>query len=401
MYIEDLLLTLCNRNYLGHYVNSGVRTNNFDSPVITSLGNQILMNNGLTEKQFNLAVKLCKKYYQQLNSFYKTDILEYITSPTNRIPLRTFSQERAVRVVTVENVKYFELKFPYDRELIEKLRNFKHTNKHSHAIWNDNSKTWRMSYDEGSLAFIMEELTGYAYDDDTVRFVEQYKQVLSNFEQHVIILTKKDQRYIVNHKFGYETTDLLESLVNARKYQIPVIDDSVIKEIDDLPVDDITKVMLAMPTNYSFQTNKKKYSNALVLNSMLVHNEPLGIVLNEGTSSQTLVDWIYAIQEAGIEIEQVGVFFRQENNTPNQRFFNSVIKEYKLNKPVSQNLKVYILGPKYNKSLIKEGVKLRYFICDDHTVTAHHNMQLMLSNSMLTLYHLDQEKAIGETTVVL
>jgi hypothetical protein len=156
-----------------------------------------------------------------------------------------------------------------------------------------------------------------------------------------------------------------------------------------------------MPDTYSFQTEKTKIDHQALLNCMLVHDEPIGIVLNENTSGETLAQWVEAAQNAGVSLDDIGVFFRQENTNNNQRMFNAMIKEYKLNKPVAKNLKIYFLGPKYNKSLIKEKVVLRYFICDEHYVSTHHNMLLMLTNALLKVYYLSQDKKLGDEFVVL
>lgn len=172
-------------------------------------------------------------------------------------------------------------------------------------------------------------------------------------------------------------------------------------EIDSLVVSDLTKVILAMPESYSFQTLKSKFDVRDVLESVLLYNEPIGILMNEAVHSQDLVNWVNAAADLGISTDQIGVFFRQENSSPNQKFFNSMIKEFQLNKPVSKDLRIYFLGPKYNKSLIKEGVSLRYFICDNHYVTAHHNMQVMLTNALLKVYHLSEEKKLGDDVVVM
>ena len=387
---------------MGHYVNTGVRVNMFDQSVVESLSNQILMNNGFTEKQMALAIKLCKKYHQQLEVHYRNSVDQYLDSPQNRIPLRVFKTDRTVKVVNTQFGKMFEVQFPYDRMLIEKLRGFKAHNKNSHAQWNDAVKNWHLSFDENSIKFIMAELPGFTFDETLTSFIEEYNKICSNFTNHVIMLTKKDGRYVTtNLKNGIEEENILTALVEARHKQIPVISDEVISDLNNTTASSITKSILSQPDKYLFQSDKRLHHDVDILNGMLVFNRPIGIVMNSSCTSANLLKWVDTVTAAGIDLSEVGVFFRQENSSPEQKEFNNLIKKLKLNKPVSKDLKIFFLGPKYNKSLLKEGVALRYFICDDHHVTAHHNMQTMLQNSLLTVYHLAHEQKLGDQCVVL
>jgi hypothetical protein len=387
---------------MGNYVNSGIKTNNFDSPVITSLSNQVLMNNGFTEKQNALANKLCRKYLQQLNTYFKQDITQFLDNPANKISLRVFSQERSIKIATADHVKYFEIKFPYDRMMIEKLRSFKNNNQFSYSVWNDAAKTWRLSFDEGSMKFILENLSDYSRDEETESLFNQYNDIYKTFKDHIPMLVKNDSVYtFTNTKFGIETDDLTTALTELRKRQFTVIDDNVLHEIEDLPVSDITKVMLAMPETVSFQTKKDKLDHAEILKTVLVHDAPVGIVMTDTATPESLTAWIDAANSLGITTEQMGVYFRQENTSPNQKQFNSIIKEHLLNKPVTKSLRIYFLGTKYNKSLLKEGINLRYYILDDHYVSAHHNMQVMLTNALLKVYYLTQDKQLGDDVVVM
>lgn len=387
---------------MGHYVNTGVRVSMFDQSVVESLSNQILMNNGFTEKQMALAIKLCKKYHQQLQVHFRISVSHNLDSPQNRIPLRVFKTEKTVKVVTTQLGKMFEVQFPYDRILIEKMRSFKAHYKNSHAQWNDAVKNWHLSFDETSIKFIIEELSGFTFDDTLTTFIEEYNKICSNFANHVIMLTKKDGQYVTtNLKNGIEEENILTALVEARHKQIPVISDEVISDLGNTSVSSITKSILGNPDKYLFQSDKRLHRDLDILNGMLMFNRPIGVVMNSNCTSSDLLKWVDTVTAAGIDLSEVGVFFRLENSTPEQKEFNNLIKQLKLNKPVSKDLKIFFLGPKYNKSLLKEGVALRYFICDDHQVTAHHNMQTMLQNSLLTIYHLAHEKKLGDHFVIL
>lgn len=120
----------------------------YDVQVIESMCNQALTGQALTERQGELACKIILKYKRQL--LQKGVDVSPVESPQWRTPLRKmdYSQRAYIQDDTII------LKFPFNNQLIDSVREFTKTSQGS-AKWNKDNKSWDIALTEYNLVWVV------------------------------------------------------------------------------------------------------------------------------------------------------------------------------------------------------------------------------------------------------
>lgn len=89
----------------------------YDEPIVESMANQLSKGTGLTDRQSVLAHKIVVKYRRQwATAGY--DVSDHVETPKFKLPIRQVDRRRIIDIVD----DAIEIKFPYDQDLISRLR---------------------------------------------------------------------------------------------------------------------------------------------------------------------------------------------------------------------------------------------------------------------------------------
>lgn len=404
MYIEDLFLL-----FSGHSVNPygmpvmSVRVGLYETQLVSSLGDQISRGTALTEKQSKLVLKLLHKYRDQIKHHHNIDVPPILVNPQFKKPLRTSDVVKRASVITKNGKKYISLSFPYIESLVADIKKFHYDGANqsmSSSKWDPDERAWLLSLDENNIKFCIETIDrmSFQYDEEFQTYIDQYKDIVSNFEDYIPMIKKVDNIYsTVNLKNEETFDDPAQALINARKLQIKVIDDEVLSDFEELNLSTLEKLVLKTTDEDDFFVPTKDFSRADMLRTVLHYNEPTAIIVHDSITENQLKEWVHAFAIAGIDLAKVGVMFRRKNDNPAATFFNNAIKDYGLNKPVEADLQFMFVNSKYPKSLIKEGKVAKMFINDNVYVNAHYTLKTLQSSGLLTLWYAENPKYVGET----
>jgi hypothetical protein len=158
MNIENLIICL--------WKNGQATVKPYDYKFIESIGTKLSYDQeGLTEKQANLARKILKKNITVLNNEYRKDVTNYIDNPTYKYPIRFIDSARKINLIK-ENGKNTKiiLKFPYDEDIITLIRTRKKF--FFDSIWNSDEKNWEFSFQHEVIRFCKELVDLYKFDYD-------------------------------------------------------------------------------------------------------------------------------------------------------------------------------------------------------------------------------------------
>ena len=156
MYIEDLVGRIANS---GQYIfENSISTHAFDRPIIDSLAQA----SAYTEKQRALALRLVTKYATQLTTALKIDVQSLLINPSFKNTIRILNNAKQITLGESADEKYIAVKFPYNEELVNVIKNFKKgivSFNPKYITWDNNEKAWHFELNEQHLLFLS-NLTG-------------------------------------------------------------------------------------------------------------------------------------------------------------------------------------------------------------------------------------------------
>jgi hypothetical protein len=180
-------------NILGN-TRSQISLARYDVDIISSLYQQVAVRRlGLTEKQAKLAQHLIVKYERQLknNGIELPDSLDEF-----RLPIRKVSNIYSVGIDHA--AKKFEVKFPYNTDLISKFRATK-TSDDISAIFDPDKKAWMFSMTEHNLNFIKATCSEkqFVYDEEVTALFNEILKIEEN--PYKIELTDVDGKLTISN----------------------------------------------------------------------------------------------------------------------------------------------------------------------------------------------------------
>lgn len=390
-YIED---------YVAHFVSYSIRFSNFDEKIANSLGLQCFENKPFTAKQADVALRLLKKYKSQFITQGYTQISEILENPVYKFPFRVVDNQKLVYID--HGIKKFRLKFPFDQDLVTKIRGINGKKGMFKSEWDADAKQWVMELNEASLKFIIDELStrNFETSEEVSELIVKYQEITENFENYIPMLVKENDNYIFkNLKSKFSSIDLLSALVESAKFGIHVYDDQICEEIERLNQKMPLSKVFRHEDKQNFCVNKNEYTRNELVTFAKAMDTTVAVFLDENTSAETLQMWVHSLVSCGVDLDDVGVFCRRKNDTGGIEF-NSVVKNYNLNKSATDEVKWLFLMTKYPKSLIKNGKVADICIFDNRYVNPHYTVRSVVKNSIYNFLHNDHVTK-GEDFVVL
>jgi len=355
MYIEDLINRLASDGV--YLFNPELALSRFDKPIVHSLSLQILQGKGFTEKQGTLAVRIVKKYVNQLNTDLKMDVNPILADQRFKFPFRVID---FLKTITVKkhsdiNKKIISVSFPFDNQLVDKIKTYKRNSSRSNTIsWNTESRSWDFDFVEEHVDWISNHFadSSFVIDDKFTNISEQIEEIKNSLEDHIPMITFE------NNKFFYKNVpnsvvqpaddeDVVSVVATGKKYGITTWCDHVDNLINELKLDSAL---------HGFLTNSLK-SDKLSLKqifSIVNFSLPWLVIISGGSELKQIKLCHSMLEQNGIPANEMSTLFRLSNENGNE--FNNYVKENKLNGPVSKNTKIVFISGKVPKPLIEADV---------------------------------------------
>jgi hypothetical protein len=386
-YIEDLV---------EQFVLGKIRVSNFDEKISHSLGLQCLEGKAFTQKQSEIALRLVRKYRAQFKNL-GVDVDTLLENSIFKFPIRIIDQTKIVQLD--DKNKKIVIKFPYNQNVVTLLRSINQKDKMSKAEWDPDKKYWTLDLNETSLAFINTNLIDeFELDEDIKSYIEQYNSIRENFEDYVPTLLKFDNTYFFkNIKSDFTSVELMPALVESAKLGVSVYDETVGQELTELV--NITPLAKIYESNHNqkFSVNSSKYAKRDILRLIMDMNVNTAIFVDENTTAETLTVWFNELLEIGVDVKDIGVFFRRKNDEDGIRF-NKIVKDLSLNKEANHASKWVFLSNKYPKSLLKNNHNIDVCLFVNKYITSHYSVTNISKNSIFSLYY--NEHTTAEADIV-
>jgi hypothetical protein len=358
MYIEDLINRL---NSDGQYMFADlIELFHADRTVIESLSTQVIMGNGFTEKQSTLAIRLVKKYLRVLSLALQTDITPFVNNPQFRLPTRVISSNRSivVRKISDTTKRVISVIFPFDAECIASIKTYKKivSNTGNNVNWNPDSRSWDFDLREENVDWISNNLqnSSFIVDELFQDIATQVDNVKNNLEKYIPMVVFEDNKFVfknttpnIPQPTGF---DLVDTLVEARKYGITTWAEDIDIALDQLELDPMLYKFLTTASSTTFPIDKEKTTFSDII-TILKHSLPCLVVVPGGSELRHLEICTKMIQKMNISTEEMTVLFRLDGETGKN--CNNFVKATKLNNPVNADTKIVFISGKIPKPLLE------------------------------------------------
>jgi hypothetical protein len=377
MYIEDLFLKLADPCHFS--IPADLQSS--DISIVYSISAQIMDGIAFTESQANLALRLIKKYQKPLTIALNMDLTCSINNPVFRFPIRSISYQKSLNIIKdpITNNFIISLVFPFDNQLLQKIREYKKTlgRSASSITWNPNKKSWDFYLREEHIDWINNNIidSSFIVDDSFNDYVLQIESIKSNIEKYAPMVVFENNSFVFKNVHQNmpqpSANNLIEVLFEARKYGINIWSDYIDQELDRAELPPIFKVILQ---GKKFETSKLKIDDLrdLFVTPLLLF--PILVVIPGGNELTYLKLCKQLFEKSNILPTEMSVLFRLPANKGAE--CNTYIKENNLNNPITNDTKVVFISEKIPKTIIKSkidfGLILKFGISGIHCVLSNY-----------------------------
>jgi hypothetical protein len=385
MYIEDLIIDL----------NSYVKVNLFDSNIVTSFSNQIFSGKGFTEKQSLLAIKLLKKYCNNLEIATKKIIAPELMNPQFRFPIRKIPSLQHKRVsITTDSQwgKVIKVEFPYSEEKVGKIR--KNRENLGHAMWDGDVKAWHFCLSEPALKFVRELTLNepFEYDDEFKDYLDQVDKIVNTIESHVPMLILEGNTAVFKNVSEYlpkiDSTNILAAVFAARKSGIYTWDEKINDILNEADLHPLIKNFLN--NNY---TGIFEIDSAIepidCLKDIVQHMNPCLFVIPGGSELEKTTMVYNFLTKLGYSNEEMSVMFRLPN--AEGKNFNNFVKNCGLNNAITDKTKFVFVSIKLPKPILKSKMKFNSVVSLGRS-NVHYTIRDFFKNRENLIYYCEPSK---------
>ncbi len=304
-----------------------------DKKILNSLYNQLKKQHFFTEKQGNLLVKLFGKYCScipELSNEYK----HLIESPCWSQKFRVIN---TIRKVYFEDDKktHLIIDFTYDKNIKDKLGNLVVNNQ---QICKSMSATkYKMKVSENNLVKLLDEIKkeNFEVDSEILDIYNNVKEIINSNLNYLNIFHPRNEKILssVAKDINFQTQDHLLLLDRRHRFQYEYIS----------PINDENLTFkLANRSSTQVFVNSKTYSIDEVFSSLQMLNRfPTLLIFNK----QDVEESIQILQKLSnlskkLQLANVGIYYRLDNNSDLHKKFNTTIQENKLNSNLDENTSI-------------------------------------------------------------
>lgn len=360
MFIEDIIHRLAGGGgFL--FLSNPISVSPNDRPVLISLSDQISRGNGFTEKQSQLALRFINKYRIPLEADLKINVTHITLNPQFKLPLRVLQTLKTIKISKDSSTGYsfIKISFPFDDSLVNLIRNYKKESKDVYITWNNNEKSWDLPLKEEHLNWVRKNFTenNFELDEHITNLISQIEEIEKNVENYVPMLVFEDQKFKFKNTHKnipqLTTSDLIDAMLEARKYGISTWGDDINLALEKLDVNFWLKQYLLDSSIRVLPSGTEKLTFDDV-KSIAKYNFPCLVIIPGGSEYAHLKTAIEMFQTYGMSLEEMAVLFRLDNLTGKD--FNTFVKEQGLNNPLSEKIKVVFISGKIPKPLIESKI---------------------------------------------
>lgn len=314
----------------------------YDQPIVDSMADQINKGTGFTDRQSVLAHKIVTKYSRQW-SVAGYDVADHARDPKFKLPIRNIDRRKIIDIVDSQ----IEIRFPYDQDLISKIRASVSSVPGS-LIWKPLKHAWISSLIEPRVIWAKEFGAQNNFD-----FGEQFNDILKQIltsDEYAIELINEDQgfaitnaesslqEYVQEH-IGFEL-DKLCKLVDYSSVLGYTVSDSIKQQMIRLHGTTITDLMTNKNTNLTYKDNLTDFEN-IVKYANLTGRYPICVF---ETGSRQLLNQVNLHFDNKDIISQGHHLVSQDNMLGAKVVYFTTWKNIKFNMPLFVTQHTFVIG---------------------------------------------------------
>lgn len=322
-----------------------------DKKVLISLARQINSGHFLTENQSKLLVKILKENSQHL--FDPTsENLNVIENPTWSQSFRVLEQVRKI-FMTKENEGRILVEFTYNKRLRQQITDL---NKNVEGqMLSINTKQYSLPLTEKNLYQVVKMFKphGFSIDQNLMKFYEEISEIYENSSNQfdVFNLTNEKLTNLIKQDTNGITEDNLILLNDRRlKFQYSIFPKN--------PEISLKNSLANRPSTRIWIDSNTTSLDDLMSALHDLNRLPVLFIFNGHDVKeclQNLKKMAFSLENKGLD-RQVGIYFRFDNGTDNNKEFNTLISQFGYNAKLDSSTKVAgIANNKLPKFMLKNG----------------------------------------------
>jgi hypothetical protein len=331
--------------------------------MLSSFASQLTQGLALTEKQATVSLKIISKYEEAVTNKFQIDIEYFLQTPIYKMKFRSAVSGRKIKLIDDPvRGKLLKVEFPYNEELITKLRTGAKTGASAYSknlFWDQETKSWMLKLNEYSIKLLMGFVESYKFevDDTFARYAEQIRDIENNLESHIPMLSIKDQLPVLLNVSAnmpkITATNWLEAAFDARKLGICTWDDTLSSFINSNAVDEISKLILT--NSFATPLSINSITTPIHKLSTIVHHlSPCLVIVPGGYELEQLTKVYNWLSSMGIKNSEMSVMFRMPSSSNKQ--FNDFVKLHELNSAIHDQTRVVVVSGRLPKTVIRSGI---------------------------------------------
>lgn len=322
-----------------------------DKKVLISLARQINSGHFLTENQSKLLVKILKENSQHL--FDPTsENLNVIENPTWSHSFRVLEQVRKI-FMTKENEGRILVEFTYNKRLRQQITDL---NKNIEGqMLSINNKQYSLPLTEKNLYQVVKTFKpqGFSVDQNLMKFYEEISEIYENSSNQFDVFNLTNDK--LTNLIKQDTNDITEDnliLLNDRrlKFQYSIFPKN--------PEISLKNSLANRPSTRIWIDSTTTPLNELVTALAELNRLPVLFIFNGHDSKeclQNLKKLVFSLENRGLD-KHVGIYFRFDNGTDNNKEFNLSISQLGYNVKLDSTTQVAgIANNKLPKFMLKNG----------------------------------------------
>lgn len=343
-YVEDIILELSGVNQSGLWVGKKpFEVSNFDLKYIDSFAISLIEGKHLTEPQQKLTMKILLRNKSNLEKIYNFDAEKFFSNPPWKNPPRIIDKSKKIYIENNTVV----LKSPYDQKVIETIRTFDK----KRYTFDGNKKQYIFNLDEKCIAFLSANFYDFEKDPKIAELNEQINAIKAQPEKYIPMICFENNQFVYKNTHtsipSPTKTDLIDVLMETRKYGITVWDDHIEQMLKQDSVYAMSKRFFQGLGHDTFVVNQQEINNLESFKQLINASEKVLFAVNG--NDQELPKIFSQLKNLNYKADQCCVLFRTSN--PKFNSINEYIKENQLNNKVNNAIKFFFVD--YTRPLTK------------------------------------------------
>lgn len=362
-----------------------------DKKILASLAKQIKYGHFLTENQGKLLVKIFKENKKFLGCF-PDEIFLSLEDPVWSQSFRVIEQIRKM-YITKDHEGQILVEFTYNKK-IKQLMSDLSRNLQGNLISVTN-KQYSVPLTEKNLYLLVKNLqpNKFIIDQNILKFYQEIEEILNNKENPFNIFSVKNEKMLqpLQEEIG-EISNNNHLLLNDRKIRFQY-------DFTSPNLDNSLQSFIANRSRTRLWINSTQHTLTDVIGSLRdLKRFPMLIIFN-GHESKECIEKLKNLQESLSNLnirDNIGIYFRFDNNTDANKLFNSKVGEIGYNKNLDNDTLVAgIANNKLPKFLIKNDWYPRSVISFSNNF--RNNKTSVYCDSVdLIVYYNDKKPIVGE-----